>query len=79
MQRLITNDNGQLTGGFASIRGGFVEQSVDTVGDNSHSCSNSLLCTGSNSGGCSNSIECGDTTNNGNGTTGCTNSKSCVF
>jgi len=65
------NGIGQVSGGFASIKGGFSLK----VAENGGHCTNDTTCNGTNSGICSNTGTCTDATNSRSG--GCTNSGTC--
>jgi hypothetical protein len=59
LSKIQTSENGNLKGGFVSIRGGV---SLVVAGHNVD-CTNTYVCSGTNAGGCTNTRTCSDSTN----------------
>ncbi len=57
--QLQSENDGKLSGGFGSIKGGMSLLKIST----NQQCTNSGLCTGTNTIDCTNSSGCGDGTN----------------
>lgn len=63
MQSLEEKNDGILTGGFGSIKGGF-SGITRLLSTNPDGCTNDgATCSGTNSGGCTNTHDCSKTTN----------------
>ena len=75
IQKIDERKDGFLTGGFASIKGGFSSLATETTYTNHNACTNSSEagCGGTNGNACDNLVNCDWTTNNN----ACSNVKSC--
>jgi hypothetical protein len=71
VSKLNEGDDGLVSGGFRSLKGGIGMGVVPAVND---TCTNSWICSGINVHGCSNTFDCADTTNQ---LGFCTNTQNC--